>query len=226
MNDRIIAMRIGWLFVVASAAGVASVLFLGSILSNNNLMMAVAGNQNRFLIGNMMILLMLAAMAGTAVLLYPVLKRYNPIHAYSYVMVRTLEIVILLIGVVGTLLLIPLGWDFVATGADTASLTAVGDTLGRTGEWTGYLGAQIIFSLSALVLNFAFYRNKLIPKWLAIWGLIGVPLMFASGFLVMVESLHEYSAEINILVIPLALQEMVMAVWLIVKGFNSKSVTK
>ena len=77
----------------------------------------------------------------------------------------------------------------------------------------------MIFSISALVLNVAFLRNGLIPRWLAMWGLIGVPLMFASGLLVMFESLNSNTSTLNLLVVPLAVQEMVMAVWMIVKGF-------
>jgi hypothetical protein len=78
----------------------------------------------------------------------------------------------------------------------------------------------MIFSISALVLNLAFLRNGLIPRWLSVWGLIGVPLMFASGLLVMFESLNSNASTLNRLVVPLALQEMVMALWLIVREFG------
>ena len=78
----------------------------------------------------------------------------------------------------------------------------------------------MIFSISALVLNWAFLRNGLVPRWLALWGLIGVPLMFASGLLVMFESLNASATMLNLLVVPLAVQEMAMALWLIVKGFS------
>jgi hypothetical protein len=69
------------------------------------------------------------------------------------------------------------------------------------------------------VLNWAFLRNGLIPRWLSLWGLIGVPFMFASGLLVMFESLNSNASTLNLLVVPLAVQEMVMAIWLIVRGF-------
>ena len=78
----------------------------------------------------------------------------------------------------------------------------------------------MIFSISALVLNWAFLRNGLIPRWLSLWGLIGVPLAFASGLLVMFESLNSNASTLNLLVVPLAVQEMAMALWLIVSGFR------
>jgi len=221
MKDRKLAKWIGWLFVAATAAGSASVLAMQSTLTSDNILEAVAENQNAILIGSVLWFLMLVAMAGTAALLYVYLKKHSDLWAANYLVARVLEIAVLLVGLVGSILLIPLSWDYIASGAaDSASLLALGDTLNRMGEWGGYLGAQMVFSLSALVLNYTFFKYKLLPKWLAVWGLIGVPLMFASGLLPMIESLSEYSGDINLLVIPLAIQEMVMAVWMIAKGFK------
>ncbi|MDX2380905.1 MAG: DUF4386 domain-containing protein, partial [Acidimicrobiia bacterium] len=104
-------------------------------------------------------------------------------------------------------------------GGDAASAAVLAETLKTASYWTGYLGAQMIFSISALLLNWAFLRNGLIPRWLSLWGLIGVPLMFASGLLVMFESLNSNASTLNLLVVPLAVQEMAMALWLIVQGF-------
>jgi hypothetical protein len=170
---------------------------------------------------------MLTAMVGTAVLLYPILKDYSDTLALGYVLARTLEVTTISVGLVAGLLLVPLSWDFSAAGGgDAASAAVLAQSLKMTGDWTGYLGAQMVFSLSALVLNWAFLRYGLIPRWLAVWGLIGVPLMFASGLLVMFESLSSSASALNLLVVPLAVQEMVMAVWLIVKGLRRQPVSR
>ncbi len=130
---------------------------------------------------------------------------------------------VIAIGVVAGLLLVPLSWDAIGAGSgDVASAEVLAESLKASSDWTGYLGAQMVFSLSALVLNLAFYRHELVPPWLSLWGLIGVPLMFASGLLVMFESLNSNASAINLLVIPLAIQEMVMAIWLITRGFNDQ----
>ncbi len=123
------------------------------------------------------------------------------------------------IGMVAGLLLIPLSWNVTGGDGDVAGAVVLADSLKAASDWTGYLGAQMIFSISALVLNYAFLRNGLIPRSLAVWGLLGVPLMFASGLLVMFESLNSNASTLNLLVVPLAVQEMVMAVWMIAKGF-------
>ena len=213
------AQRIGWLFVVATVAGVSSVLAMSSTLSDGDVLGAVSSHQGALLLGEMLIFVMLTAMVGTAVLLRPVLGRHSETLALSYVLARTLEVVMISIGLVAGLLLIPLSWDVTAGDGDMAGAVVLADSLKTAGDWTGYLGAQMIFSISALVLNVAFLRNGLIPRWLAMWGLIGVPLMFASGLLVMFESLNSNTSTLNLLVVPLAVQEMVMAVWMIVKGF-------
>lgn len=215
------AQRIGWLFVVATVAGVSSVLVLSSTLGDDDLLSTVSSNQGSLILGEMLIFLMLTAMVGTAVLLSPILKTDSEQLALSYVLARTLEVTIIAIGLVAGLLLVPLSWEFAtAESADMASASVLAESLKTTSDWTGYLGAQMVFSLSALVLNLAFLRNGLIPRWLALWGLIGVPLMFASGLLVMFESLSDNATTLNLLVVPLAVQEMVMAGWLIVKGFR------
>lgn len=215
------AQRIGWLFVLATAAGVLSVVVMSSTLGDDDLLSAAYSNQGSLIAGEMLVFVMLTAMVGTAVLLFPILRADSETLALGYVLARTLEVVVIAVGVVAGLLLVPLSWDFAAAdGADMAGAPVVAESLKQASDWTGYLGAQMIFSISALVLNWAFFRNGLIPRWLSLWGLIGVPLMFASGLLVMFESLNSNAATLNLLVVPLAVQEMAMALWLIVRGFS------
>jgi hypothetical protein len=218
------AQRIGWLFVLATAAGVSGAVMMSSTLGDDDLIAAVHSNQGSLIVGEMLIFVMLAAMVGTAVLLAPILKAYSETLALSYVLARTLEVVMISIGLVAGLLLIPLSWDVAAaSGGDAASAAVLAESLKSASDWTGYLGAQMIFSISALVLNLAFIQNGLIPRWLSLWGLIGVPLAFASGLLVMFESLNSNASMLNLLIVPLAIQELVMALWLIAKGFADDS---
>lgn len=216
------AQRIGWLFAIATVAGVLSVVAMSSTLGAEDLLSSVHANQGSVLLGHTLLFLMLTAMVGTAVLLYPILKDYSETLALGYVLARMIEVTTLSVGLVAGLLLVPLSWDFSAAagGGDMASAAVLAESLKMAGDWTGYLGAQMVFSLSALVLNWVFFRYGLIPRWLAVWGLIGVPLMFASGLLVMFESLNLSASALNLLVVPLAVQEMVMAGWLIVKGLQ------
>jgi hypothetical protein len=213
------ARRIGWLFVVATVAGVLSVTVMSPTLGDDDLLAAVYADQGSLLVGQMLVFVMLVAMVGTAVLLAPVLGEHDERLALGYVVARILEVAVISVGMIAGLLLIPLSWDVAATGGADASARTVAESLETAGDWTGYLGAQMIFSISALLLNWSFLRSGLVPRWLAVWGLLGVPLMFASGFLVMIESLNSHASALNLLVAPLAVQEMAMALWMIVNGF-------
>lgn len=220
-RDRV--QQIGWLFVLATAAGVLSVVVTSSTLGDENLLAAVYDNQGAMLIGQMLIFVMLTAMTGTAVLLAPLLRRHSETLSLGYLLARTLEVTTLAIGLVAGLVLLPLSWTTLEAGTDAATAETLAETLKTANDWTGYLGAQMVFSLSALVLNWALFRYRLVPRWLSVWGLIGVPLMFLSGFLVMIESLNSDAGALNILVVPLAVQEMAMAAWMILKGFSDQT---
>ncbi len=215
------AQRIGWLFVTATVAGVLSVVVMSSTLGDDDLLAAVHADQGSILLGEMLIFVMLVAMVGTAVLLAPILRTNSEQLALSYVLARTLEVTVIAVGMVAGLLLLPLSWDVAAAeGGEMDGAPVLAGSLKAASDWTGYLGAQMIFSISALVLNWAFLRSGLMPRWLALWGLAGVPLMFASGLLVMFESLNSHASALNLLVVPLAVQEMAMAVWMILRGFD------
>ncbi|MCJ7471993.1 MAG: DUF4386 domain-containing protein, partial [Actinobacteria bacterium] len=90
-------------------------------------------------------------------------------------------------------------------------------------NWNSLI-STIVFSISALILNYILYRSKLIPRWLAIWGLVGAILHIIGGTLGMFDVVAESSTLGMVFVIPLALEEMVFAVWLIVKGFNLSAI--
>jgi hypothetical protein len=113
-----------------------------------------------------------------------------------------------------------LSQEFVIAGTPDASyFQTLATLLLAVGELAGGVFATIVFSLSALILNYILYRSKLIPRWLSGWGLIGATLYLGSGFLPLFG--HDPRSTIYIIMeAPTFLQEMVLAVWLIVKGFN------
>jgi len=87
------------------------------------------------------------------------------------------------------------------------------------------LGVEFVFSLTALILNYLLFRSKLVPRFISVWGLIGATLLLVSGFLVMFGLSPSPTSAISMLLsLPISVQEMVFAVWLIVKGFNSSAI--
>ena len=90
--------------------------------------------------------------------------------------------------------------------------------------WNFLIGTNIIFSLNALILNYMFYQSRFVPRFLSVWGLIGAPLILAAGLLDMFDLIGPFSTSKILLALPIAVFEMVLAVWLIAKGFNSSAI--
>jgi len=183
----------------------------------------VSANRNQIITGALLVLIMGVAIAPIPVMLFPILKKYNESLALGYVIFRVLEVVTYIGIVISWLLLLTLSQEYVQAGAPDASYyQTLGTLLLAAGDWIDPI-MVIVFSISALILNYVFYQSKLIPRWLSGWGLIGATLHLAEGVL----AVFGYP-DITVLGIPvylpIGLQEMVYAVWLIVKGFYSSAI--
>jgi len=147
------------------------------------------------------------------------LKKHNEALALGSVVFRgVLEAVMYIAIVINSLFLLMLSQEYVKASAPEASYfqTLGALLLGADGYLNDILG--IVFPIGALMLYYLFYQSKLIPRWLSAWGFLGAIPYLASFLLGM------FGFELGILVLPLAVQEMVMAVWLIVKGFNPSAI--
>jgi len=149
-------------------------------------------------------------------MMFPIFRKHGEILALGAVVFRgVLETVTYVAIVISWLLLLTLSREYITAGsADASYFQVLGTLLLEAGNWIAQILA-IVFSLGALMIYYLFYQSKLIPRWLSIWGLIGATLYLASPLLALFGFVFE------ILMAPLALQEMVLAVWLIVKGFDS-----
>jgi len=221
MNSNIKTARIiGALFIIATVAYSLSVILLDPILGGSDYLTKASANENLVIIGALLVLIDAVAVAGIAIVIYPVLKKHNETLALGYVGARIVESVLFSVNVITILTLLILSQEFVKAGASNASYYQIlGTVLLAAGHWAYLLGLGLAFALSALILNFVLYQSKLIPRWLSAWGLVGAALVFANYLL------ESFSINpIEILFLPIAAQEMVFALWLIVKGFNSSAI--
>jgi hypothetical protein len=168
----------------------------------------------------LLMLIDVVAVVGIAIMMYPILKKHHEAIALGYVAARIIEGVFFIVYLVPVLLLLTLGQEFVKAGAPDASYFQTGGTLLlAASDWTLVLGLRLAFALSALILNYSLYQSKLIPRWLSGWGFVGGTLVFV------LLLLRFFSINLTeIFDLPIALQEMVFAVWLIVKGFNPTAI--
>jgi hypothetical protein len=171
-----------------------------------------------------MVLVMAGAIALIPPTLFPVLKEHGEAPALGYVAARIVEIVLLLPAAIGPLILVAMGTT--QSQAGTPNNAAQLDTvrvLSQTYEVWGQASSSFFFCLGALLLNYLLYRSRLVPRWIAGWALIAVVPYLADACLVMFGVLNPSSAVHTILLSPLALNEMVLAGWLLTKGFRAPS---
>jgi len=217
---RKIAMIVGVLFIIATGADILSSQFLGPITATNYL---VSVSANGGLVGTGALLLFIggAAATGIAISLYPVLRKFNGGLALGAVGFRTFEGVLRFVAVCTLLSLITLSQQFVKAGApDSSYFQTLGVLLYAGYRWVGNVGALLAFSIGCLLYYIIFYRTKLVPRWLSGWGLVAGILTMLSCVLAMVGLIAPFATEQIVLALPMLPQEMVLAVWLIVKGFN------
>jgi hypothetical protein len=213
------AIIAGVLFIIYTSVDILSFLFLGPTTATNYL---VSVSENAGLVGTGALLLLVGGVCGIgiAISLYPVLKKFNAGLALGAVSFRISEGVLRFVAVGGYLLLITLSQQFVQAGAPDSSYFQTLGALVYAGNRWGNVLSLLAFSIGALLYYIIFYRTKLVPRWLSGWGLVAAILTMASAALVTVGLIAPFSTTQIILNLPILPQEMVLAVWLIVKGFN------
>ncbi len=210
------ARAIGILFIVASAAAI-----IGGTLAlpatEPDFLSEAAGSETRVVIGLILELVLALAVFAMAALFFPILKKQHEGMALGYVATRTLEGVLIAAGTISAALMLTLSKGF-GLDSSAAGVEPVAEVLFAAREWTYWLGPMAVFSVSALILNSLLYRSRVVPTWMSIWGFVGGVLLLTSALLEMFgNALGGWQA---IFTAPIGLQEMALAVWLIVKGFD------
>ena len=220
-SSRKIAIIAGVLFIIATVASLLGTVFTKPILDATDYLIKISANENRMAIGALFKFIAAAASAGIAISLYPILKKYNQGLALGSVGFRIIEGMLGIVGVICLLLLTTLSREFVKAGAPDSSYFQTSGVLIVAGrDWIGNVPGLLAFGLGALMYYYIFFQTKLVPRWLSGWGLIGIILIIVISMLVMFRVIGPMSTTQIILAVPIGLQEMVLAVWLIVKGFN------
>ena len=217
-STRKTARIVGVLFIIVMVSTFFSGDFLGSI-NDPDYLAVVSANENQVLLGVLFMLILVASVVAIPIMMFPIFKKHSESLALGYVGARIFEgIADVVIYGISPLLLLTLSQEFVNAGAPVASyFQTSGALLLAVNEWTSVL-ENFPYGLGALIFNYLLYKSKLIPRWLSGWGLIGATLMLATGLLRMFDPSLLYLA------LPIIVQEMVLAVWLIVKGFNSSAI--
>lgn len=213
------AVIVGVLFWVSNLVTLGGSLVTGFIPSSANALTAMYPHATQVVAGTLIGHLNDAAIIAYAVLLYPVLSRYSQGLAFTYAAFKIVEGTLLLVGAASLLSLISLSQNYLAAGgADATSFRATAEMALSQQFWAGRL-ATFAYLIATPVLNFVLYQARLVPRFIAIWGLAALA-MLALGLAIGVGDPTRGFEPGQLLVIPIILWELTFATWLIVRGFN------
>jgi len=219
------ALVAGIFYLITFAASIPAVFLLAPVLGNAGYIIG-SGADTRVLWGCFLDVVNALACIGTAVALFPVVKRQNQAVALGFVTSRMLEAAIILIGVVSLLAVVTLRQDLAGTpGTDTASLVTTGRALVAVRDWTFLLGPGLVPGINALLLGWLLYRSGLVPRVIPVLGLIGAPLLIASAITTLFRGNHPLTVLAAIATAPIFVWELSLGLWLVVKGFKPSPIT-
>jgi hypothetical protein len=215
---RTTAIVVGVVYLAGFVVGLVGNGLIQSILGAPDHLSTVSANSMMLAIGAILWLMAVAGDAAHGVLMFPVLKQHSERIAFGYLASRIVDAVFIAVSVLFTLLQIPLGSEYLkAVVPNTFYLQAL-STLSIQANLYAYEIGMIALGLAGLMLNYMFYRAKLVPRWIAVWGLVGYAIIFCGMVsAVMGSGLGDVSS------IPGGLWEVFIGVWLIAKGFNSSA---
>ncbi len=216
--NRKTAIMVGVLFILATVLSLIGSTLIGSIINTPNYLTTVSANANQVILGALLELAAAISVVLIPALLFPILKQHHEGLALGYFGFRIVEAITLIFGALSALLLITVSQNYVNAGSPAASsFQTSGALLLAARNWAFPLDPTV-FGPGALLFYAILYQANLIPRWLSVWGLLGAALIFVLGVLGMFGNLLIFLA------LPIGVQEMVLAVWLIVKGFNPSAI--
>jgi hypothetical protein len=222
-STRKTALAVGVLFILTFVTSIAGVIAYGPVLSDPNYVTG-AGADSRVFLGAFLELLLIITNIGCAVVLFPLLKRQNETLALGYVTARLVECAFIGIGLLSLLTIVTLRQG--AVGADAGSLVLIGKSLVALHNWTFLLGPGFADGIgTGLILGWLMYRSGLVGRRMALFGVVGGPLLAASGIAVLMGVIPQGSPVQSIMTIPEIVWELFLGLWLTFKGFKASAIT-
>jgi hypothetical protein len=220
-KNRTNAAIVGVLFILGTIPALLSLPLALNTVSAPDHLTAISTNEGQMVIFTAVKFIMGMACAGIGLALYPILKKYSEGLAFGAAGFRVIEGMVSVVGALLYVALLALSQEFVKAGAPASSYFQTADVVINAGiGWFRDAAMLLPFGIGALMYYIVFYQYRLVPRWLAVWGLVGIILIILSALLVMFHLLPPAATIVIALNLPILPQELVLAIWLIVKGFN------
>jgi hypothetical protein len=224
-SNRDFAILVGVLYILAAVTAILGLALYQPILNDPEYIIKGSANETQVIWGAVNELILAFSVIGTSIMMFPIVNKENENIAIGYICFRLLEAILIIIGIISLLSIITLSREFQAAVAPNASSYLIaGKLLLSLHNWTFLLGPNLALGHSTLMMSYFLYDSKLVPRFISVIGLIGGTFMIACALLVMFGVFLQVSVWGAILAIPVFAYEMSLAVWLIVKGFNSSVV--
>ncbi|GGI16425.1 DUF4386 domain-containing protein [Gottfriedia solisilvae] len=218
------AKIVGVLFLLAAVTAIIGLKLYDPILKDPDYLIKGSEHANQVVLGALMELLLVVSAVGTATTMFPILRKYNETIALWHVSFRFLEAIIITVGVISVLSLLTLSREFVAAGAsEIAAYQTSGILLKAVHDWTFMLGPLFMLGINTLMYSYIFYQSNLVPRFISCLGITGAIVVFIYSLLVMFGFIQQISVLGAIMALPVAANEIILAIWLIVKGFNESA---
>ena len=219
-----IARITGVLWIVTFITSIPAYLLYNPVLDDTGFITGT-GSVNAVLVGAFLELLLIIANIGTAVVPYSIYKRQSEPLALGFVSARIMESTFILVGILSMLAMVTLRQDLAGTHTDSATLETVGRSLEAVKEWTFALGPGFVVGVgNGLIMGTLAYRSGLVPRRMAMLGLIGGPLICITGIAVVLGWIDHGSPVVGIATVPEFLWELSLGIYLTVKGFRPSPV--
>jgi hypothetical protein len=207
----------GIFYLVTFVASIPALILLGPVLNDSGFILG-SGPENGVVWGCLLDVVNALACVGTAVAIYPVIRRHNESLSLGFVTTRLIEAAIIMIGVVCLLGVVTLRHD--AAGTDPATLTATGQALVAVRDWTFLFGPGLMPCLNAVLFGTVLFRYRLVPRAIPALGLIGAPLLLAASLATLFGHNAQTSGLSLLATVPIALWELAVGIRMTVKGFR------
>ena len=218
-NNNIQSKITGCFFIIAAVSSIIGLKLYDPILVHKNYVVSASSHSNQIIFGAINELILAASATGTGIMLFPLLKRYNESVAFGYISFRILEVVFIVIGTVSVLSALSIS-EYYVSGTISSNETAqyIILTLKSIHKWTFILGPNFMLAINTFLYSYAFFKLKAIPKNLTILGMLAAIFVMTAAMLELFGIIDQISFWGIMLAVPIALYEMTLATWLIIKG--------
>ena len=221
INSRTNARITGVLFILGTVPPIVAMVLWGQSISSSDYLSLMAANDNRILLYALGVMFMGFACAGIGISLYPVLKPHGESLALGVIGFRLMEGTIQVISAFIIVALLAVSQEFVKAGNPPDSyFQSAGAAIKAVREWIANGAFLFPWCIGATIYYAIFFRTRLVPRWLSVWGLLGLVLMLVGAIAGMFGLTASFSAVQMVLMLPIMVQELVLALWLIMKGYK------